>query len=826
MPLAFSASIPTLGLLVNSSSGATFMINNSANAIIFRGYEVTSARGSLDVSTTGWTSFADQGISVAGADAGQHWEEGGSPSSNGLFEGFLLGSTNLEPSALLSLGRAYNTTVNARDLVFIYRLASVPGVVNGSVQYVTAQPPISGDYDDDKVIGGSDFLCWQRALGANTSLPNDATPGSVSAADLMLWKSNLGFSYSTPASGAVPEPVAAMLAILGSIVLAFLCNRRQTVLLILLALPIGLSDSSTQFARAQSPPASFGILPSSRQLDWQALEFYAFVHFGPNTYTDEEWGRSQSLPDVFNPTNSDTDQWAKSIADAGMKGMILTVKHHDGMTLWDSATTTYKIENSQWAQQRNAQGLDTNVMRMAAESCRKYGIKFGIYLSPWDLNRDPQFPKPQLAGTIYDLPQIYGDDTPGDYNDLYAAQLTEACTMTYNDGTPIDLFEIWLDGAHFSDTFQTYDSGRFRDIIHQYQPNAVLWGHGGEARWSGTDNEIGDVNWHRSNSPIGNGDRYGNQWLPAEPSANLRAGFFYHSYETPKSVPALMDIYLKTVGRSVDLLFSVAPNRAGGIEQVDIDRMQEFKHARDEVLLDDLLSSQSPITASAVRGGNQALFGPQKVLDCQPDTYWTMNDGQTTGSFEISLGGMRDVDGFVVQEYIALGQRIGGYAIDAFVNGAYQTVVDGVSLGYQRIGLLDAPITTDKIRFRVTQSDATPIISNFRVLGDVSTSLAGDLDLNGVVNVADWKLFLQGAGVSFSGMSSLNAFKLGDLNRDRKNDIKDFDLFMTTFEARNGQGAIAAMIAVAEPSGIILILVTSLLGAGPLRAARTRSSQV
>ena len=162
-------------------------------------------------------------------------------------------------------------------------------------------------------------------------------------------------------------------------------------------------------AVAYSAPAPYLQTPTPRQLAWHQHEYYAFIHFGPNTFTDEEWGRSQSTPDVFKPTALDTDQWAKGFADAGMTGMILTAKHHDGMALWDTNTTTYKIGNGQWAKDRITAGLSADVVRMAATSAAKYGIKFGIYLSPWDIHRDPAMPKPNLTGTIYDEPQIFGD---------------------------------------------------------------------------------------------------------------------------------------------------------------------------------------------------------------------------------------------------------------------------------------------------------------------------------------------------------------------------------------------------------------------------------
>jgi alpha-L-fucosidase len=458
------------------------------------------------------------------------------------------------------------------------------------------------------------------------------------------------------------------------------------------------------------------------------LEYYAFVHFGPNTFTNEEWGRSQSTPDIFKPTALDTDQWAKSFADAGMAGMILTAKHHDGMALWSTNTTTYKIGNGAWAKDRVAKGLNADVVQMAAASAKKYNIKFGIYLSPWDIHRDPAMPKANLSGTIYDEPQIFGDSTSGNYNELYAQQLTELVTMHLPDGSPIEVFELWLDGASGSDTVQTFDWTKFRDIIRQHQPNAIMWGHQGvDARWVGNEDGVTvATNWHPisrtqdqtrySESQLQTGVRDGTYWTPAEADARIRSGWFYHSNEKPKTAEALMDMYLKSVGQGVSLNLDVPPDMTGQVVKEDLDALLRFKAQRDTFLSRTLLTPGLAMNASSVRGGNSTLYGPANVLDGNSETYWAMND-ETTGSFEIDLGAVYVVDAFIVQEHIALGQRIGGYSIDALVNGSYKTVVTGTSLGHKRIHKLSTRSETSRIRFRITQANATPLINSFQALG-------------------------------------------------------------------------------------------------------------
>ena len=570
------------------------------------------------------------------------------------------------------------------------------------------------------------------------------------------------------------------------------------------------------------------------------MEYYAFLHFGHNTFTNEEWGWSQSTPDVFNPTDLNTDQWAQAFVDAGMTGMILTAKHHDGMALWDTATTEYKIANGSWAQNRVALGLDANVVRMAAESARSHGLKFGVYLSPWDMHRDPAVPKSHLNGTPYDEPQIFGDSAPGDYNDLYAAQLTELVTMQLSDGSPIEIFEVWLDGASGTNTVQTFDWNRFRDIIRQHQPNAVMWGHQGvDARWVGNEDGVTvSTNWHTisrtqdqtrySGTQLQTGVRDGLYWTPAEADARLRGGWFYHDNEDPKTAAQLMQMYGQSVGRSVNLLLDVPPNTEGRIVQEDVDALMAFRQMREALLDRELVTPALSITASSVRGGNHALYGAANVIDGDPDTYWTMDDGQTTGSFEIELGAARAVDAFVVQEHIALGQRIGGYAIDAWVNGAYQTVVTGTSLGYKRIDTLAAPVETARIRFRVTQSNAVPLISSFQVIGDVVLGAIGDLDLNGTIDINDWQLYLAGVGADLTGLTPLEAFQMGDMNGDFRNDLEDFDLFVTAYDGAHGAGAFLAALQanVPEPAsfGLASTLALGLVFARPSRrGAKSRS---
>lgn len=493
---------------------------------------------------------------------------------------------------------------------------------------------------------------------------------------------------------------------------------------LVVARAIGLASLVT----AQSPPAPYKTVPAQRQLDWFRTEYYAFVHFGPNTFTNQEWGTNQPNPDVFNPTSLDTDQWAQAFKNAGMNGMILTAKHHDGMCLWNTSQTTYKVANSKWAKQRQAQGLDSDVVRMAAASSKKYGIKFGVYLSPWDINRDPSMGKSGLKGTMYDLPQIFGKAA---YNDYYTAQLTELVTMTLPDGSKVDLFEVWLDGASGSSTNMNFDRVRYRDTLRAHQDGAVMWGDNGpDVRYMGNENGVAPSTcWHTfdlsadqpkaadQGSHNGPGVRDAKYFAPAEANSKIRPGWFWHANESPTSGSDLFNRWLQGPGHSTTMLLDIPPTSGGVIDSKDIAALASFKSLRDAFLNATLIRPGLNATASGVRSNNNTAFGPANAIDGNVNTYWTMDDASTTGWLQVDLGKTAKVNGLYVQEHIALGQRIGGWAVEALVSGSWKQLVAGTSMGYKRIEKLANPVSTSSVRLRITQSNAVPLVQNFQVLG-------------------------------------------------------------------------------------------------------------
>ncbi len=365
---------------------------------------------------------------------------------------------------------------------------------------------------------------------------------------------------------------------------------------------IPLAFAITTLLSAQpEPPKPFGAVPSQKQMDWQKLEYYMFVHFGPNTFTDVEWGDGKEDPNVFNPTNLDCRQWAKTAKDAGMKGIILTTKHHDGFCLFPSKYSTHTVRESSW---RNGNG---DVVKELSDACKEYGIKFGVYLSPWDRNHP-----------------AYG--TP-EYNQIFANTLSEVLS---NYG---DVFEQWLDGANGAkegEKKQVYDWTLFNSTIYRNQPKIVIFSDvGPDCRWMGNEKGIaGDTNWSTLNvegfapgwdapksDVLNRGEQGGKSWIPAEVDVSIRPGWFYSpSTDTAvKSVEKLMDIYYTSVGRNANLLLNVPPDRTGRIHPIDSSRLMDFKKAREEAFRKNLAEGASA-KASHTRG-NATKYAANNVFN-------------------------------------------------------------------------------------------------------------------------------------------------------------------------------------------------------------------
>ena len=391
------------------------------------------------------------------------------------------------------------------------------------------------------------------------------------------------------------------------------------------------------------------VVPTAEQLAWQKMELTAFLHFGMNTFTGSEWGSGKEDPTWFHPTDLDCDQWAKTLSEAGFKMAILTAKHHDGFCLWPTATTEHSVKNSSW---KGGQG---DVVREFRDACERYGLKFGVYLSPWDRNA-----------------ACYGDSPV--YNELFVNQLTELLTQ-YGP-----VHEVWFDGACGegpNGKKQVYDWDLFRSTIHRLQPQAVTAIMGDDVRWVGNERGWGrETEWsvtvpglEPTSADLGSRDVLAEatsvRWYPSEVDVSIRPGWFYHAYEDEqvRSLDNLMDIYFQSVGRNSVLLLNIPPDTRGHFADPDVARLLEF--------------------GDAVR----ALYEYDAVVD--GDVIWTAQAGE---SREFVVVPSRSVNVVMLQEDIARGQRIEEFSVEVLVTGEAAGVgqVAGVSEGAAVAGVAEA----------------------------------------------------------------------------------------------------------------------------------------
>jgi alpha-L-fucosidase len=456
------------------------------------------------------------------------------------------------------------------------------------------------------------------------------------------------------------------------------------------------------------PPEPLEPVPEARQLLWHEMEFYAFVHFNMNTFTDMEWGTGGESPELFNPTELDCRQWARVCKDAGMKGIILTAKHHDGFCLWPTATTEHSVKNSSW---KDGKG---DVVRELADACREYGLKMGLYLSPWDRNNAE-----------------YGTEA---YIEILREQLRE---LMSNYG---EVFEVWFDGANGGtgwygganeerrvDRRTYYDWPNTRQIVRDLQPDAVMFSDAGPGvRWVGNEaGWAGETNWSMirrdefyPGSPnykeLTTGHEDGTHWVPAEVDVSIRPGWYYHKSEDHKvkSVKHLVDIYYHSVGRNASLLLNFPVDRRGLIHENDVKQLMGMV----EVIRRDLetdLARNARVEVSEFRG-NSRKFNGAKAVDGNPETYWSTGDGVLSASLTIDFGEEITFNRFLAREYIALGQRVREFSIEAWVDGQWKEIDAQTTIGNKRILRFDN-VNSQKLKFNVLDARACPLISTLEV---------------------------------------------------------------------------------------------------------------
>ncbi len=457
------------------------------------------------------------------------------------------------------------------------------------------------------------------------------------------------------------------------------------------------------------PPAPVLPVPSEAQMRWHEMEMNAFIHFTTNTFTDKEWGYGDEDPAIFNPATVDADQWIQTFKDTGFQGAILTCKHHDGFCLWPSKYTEHDVEKSPW---KNGKG---DVVREVADACKKHGLKFGVYLSPWDRN--------------------HADYGRPPYIDYYRNQLKEIFT-SYGP-----IFEMWFDGANGgtgyyggADEKRTIQGSTYYDwpqtlaLVRKMEPDVIFFSDAGPGvRWVGNERGVaGETNWNTISPDtlyagkaditdlLNTGHSEGTHWIPAEVDVSIRPGWFYHEREDSlvKTPEKLFEIYLTSVGRGSTLLLNVPPDKRGVLHENDVAALKAWRKIIDSELGNNLAAGAA-VKAGEYRGEN-SRYSPANTTDGDKETYWTTKDETTAAYLEVDLSEEKEIHYVLIQEYIRLGQRVKKFSVDSWQNDGWQPLVSATTIGYKRILKFD-PVRTSRVRINIAESKACPVISNIEV---------------------------------------------------------------------------------------------------------------
>ena len=446
--------------------------------------------------------------------------------------------------------------------------------------------------------------------------------------------------------------------------------------------------------------ADYGPLPSKAQMQYHREELAAFIHFGMNTYYDREWGDGQEDPYYFYPEHLDTDQWIKTLKDAGFKRTIMVVKHHDGFLLYPSKYTDHTIAKSGWKEGKG------DILAEVSASASKYDMDMGVYLSPWDAHSP-----------------LYHVDTEDQYNEYYLNQLKEILEDP-KYGNKGKFVEVWMDGARGDGAQKvTYTFDKWFEAIRKAQGDiAIFSAEPTNVRWIGNEKGIaGDPVWQKvnpdkirnnpSNSYLNHGDPEGKQYSVGEADVSIRSGWFYHDNQEPKSLRELMDIYFKSVGRGTPLLLNIPPNQDGKFADADVARLKEFRQTLDQ-LYSVNYAAGALVEADSTR--RNPLYKASHLTDGDEKTSWAPADDAKTGSFVLDLGKEQHFDVVELKETIEKGQRISGFTIDVAVNGQWLPFGAGSTVGYRRL-IKGQPVDSRYIRVSITDAQATPILNGVSV---------------------------------------------------------------------------------------------------------------
>ena len=446
--------------------------------------------------------------------------------------------------------------------------------------------------------------------------------------------------------------------------------------------------------------ADYGPLPSKAQMQYHREELAAFIHFGMNTYYDREWGDGQEDPYYFYPEHLDTDQWIKTLKDAGFKRTIMVVKHHDGFLLYPSKYTDHTIAKSGWKEGKG------DVLAEVSASASKYDMDMGVYLSPWDAHSP-----------------LYHVDTEEQYNEYYLNQLKEILEDP-KYGNKGKFVEVWMDGARGDGAQKvTYTFDKWFEAIRKAHGDiAIFSAEPTNVRWIGNEKGIaGDPVWQKvnpdkirnnpSNRYLNHGDPEGKQYSVGEADVSIRSGWFYHDNQEPKSLRELMDIYFKSVGRGTPLLLNIPPNQDGKFADADVARLKEFRQTLDQLYSVDYAAG-ALVEAESTRCN--PLYKASHLTDGDEKTSWAPADDAKNGSFVLDLGKEQHFDVVELKETIEKGQRISAFTIDVAVNGQWVPYGAGSTVGYRRL-IKGQPVDSRYIRVSITDAQATPILNGVSV---------------------------------------------------------------------------------------------------------------
>jgi alpha-L-fucosidase len=446
-----------------------------------------------------------------------------------------------------------------------------------------------------------------------------------------------------------------------------------------LILPLALGLSGQTGLLAQTVNAA-DVKPSPQQVEWQDLEFGVIFHFGTNTFLNREWGDGTADPKVFNPTQADPEQWVRAAKAAGARYVVLVAKHHDGFCLWPTAHTAYSVANSPW---KDGKG---DLVRMTADAARKYGLKFGVYLSPWD-RHDPRYKDPAA------------------YDQYYLSELEELASR-YGD-----LTEFWLDGA--GSAGHTYDFKKIIETLRTYQPNTVVFADTGlfeygDARWAGS--EHGDIPYENWNVI----DRHGYlRWRPIEADTTLRKlHWFWHPNDEAslKPVDELINIYEQSVGHGGQLMLGLAPDDRGLLPDADVARLREMGEALSARYRNNLALHHLPTDANTA-----------SALDGDADTFWSAPAGSHHSAIEVSFQKPVTFDRALTMEWLNDGQHVEKYAIEVWDGTGWKLVAGGEAIGHKKIDSFE-PVTASRVLLRILSSTREAHIREFQIfkVGDPS----------------------------------------------------------------------------------------------------------